>query len=107
MALVLLSGLYLLLVALAAYALGGYVAGRLRAGLSTATADEMDFRDGLHGFLVWSLATLLTALFLLMASSATTRLAAPSGGAAGPSGVEPAPKLLVVDPQRRCRCREH
>jgi hypothetical protein len=103
MALVLLSGLYLVIVALAAYALGGYVAGRLRAGLPTATADEIDFRDGVHGLLVWSLATLLTALFLLMASSATTRLAAPSGGAAGPSTSVAGENTVALDLDRLLR----
>src|SRR3954468_11963261 len=41
-----LTGLYLLLVALASYSLGGYIAGRLRARLSAGTADEIEFRDG-------------------------------------------------------------
>ena len=58
--LILLSGLYLLLVAFVTYGLGAYVAGRLRARLSAATADEVEFRDGVHGLLVWALATLLT-----------------------------------------------
>src|SRR5881392_1883261 len=45
-ALQLLSGLYLVLVALAAYGMGGYLAGRLRSRLSPATPDEIEFRDG-------------------------------------------------------------
>src|SRR5215207_6388549 len=39
--LVLLSGLYLILVAILAYAVGGYVAGRLRVPLIGAHADEI------------------------------------------------------------------
>ena len=74
-ALWILSGLYLVLVALAAYGLGGYVAGRLRSKLAPASADEIEFRDGVHGLLVWSLATLLTATLLVFAASAATRLA--------------------------------
>jgi hypothetical protein len=54
MALVLLSGLCLVLVALASYGLGGYMAGRLRSGLSPATPDEINFRVGVYGLLVWS-----------------------------------------------------
>jgi hypothetical protein len=51
-ALVILSGLYLILVALAAYGAGGYVAGRMRTGLtSAASAEEVEFRDGTHGVL--------------------------------------------------------
>jgi hypothetical protein len=102
-ALVLLSGLYLILVALAAYGLGGYLAGRLRAGLSAASPDEMDFRDGVHGLLVWSLATLLTALLLLVAASATTRLAAPSGGTAGPSTSVAGENIIALDTDRLLR----
>src|SRR5687768_8444964 len=61
-ALWLLSGFYLLLVALACYGLGGYVAGRTRLALVDATPDEIEARDGAHGLLVWALATLLTGL---------------------------------------------
>jgi len=81
-----LSGVYLILVALASYGLGGYVAGMLRERFApTARREDVELSDNIHGLLVWALATLLTALLLLMASSATTRLAAPSGGNAGPS----------------------
>ena len=46
-ALALLSGLYLLLTALAAFGLGGYVAGRLRERwLPGAHTDVVEFRDG-------------------------------------------------------------
>jgi hypothetical protein len=103
MALVLLSGLYLVLVALASYGLGGYLAGRLRMGLSLANTEETDFRDGVHGLLVWALATLLTALLLLMAASATTRLAAPSGGAVGPSTSVAGENIIALDVDRLLR----
>src|SRR5690349_6254713 len=49
LALVALSGLYLILVALISYGIGGYVAGRMRPRRSGGTADEIDFRDGVHG----------------------------------------------------------
>jgi hypothetical protein len=103
MPLVLLSGLYLVLVALAAYGLGGYVAGRLRPGVTLANADETDFRDGVYGLLVWALATLLTALLLLIAASAATRLAAPSGGAVGPSTSVAGENIIALDVDRLLR----
>jgi hypothetical protein len=78
-ALVLLSGLYLMLAALAAYGLGGYVAGRLRPRLSAATPEEAEFRDGAHGLLVWAVATLLTAALAFATAQALTRLGAPAG----------------------------
>jgi hypothetical protein len=81
-----LSGVYLILVALASYGLGGYIAGMLRERpAATARREDVELSDNIHGLLVWALATLLTALLLLMASSATARLAAPSGGNAGAS----------------------
>jgi hypothetical protein len=60
-ALALLGGLWLLLTALASFGLGGYLAGRLRAPWSVAAPDEVEFRDGLHGLLVWGLAIILGA----------------------------------------------
>jgi hypothetical protein len=56
--LVALSGLYLVLVALISYGVGGYVAGRMRVRLSGGTPDEIEFRDGVHGAAAWALDTL-------------------------------------------------
>src|SRR4051812_18265570 len=44
-ALSLLSGLWLLLASLGSFALGGYLAGRVRSTWATG-ADEIEFRDG-------------------------------------------------------------
>ena len=38
--------------------LGGYLAGRLRIPLRPHTRDEVEFRDGIYGLLVWAIATL-------------------------------------------------
>ena len=66
--LALLGGLWLLLTALAAFGLGGYLAGSLREAWSTAPPDAVEFRDGIHGLLVWGLAILMGALLTLSAS---------------------------------------
>ena len=64
------------------------MAGRLRSRLTGGAADEIEFRDGVHGLLVWALATLLAGLLALGAAQALTRLAAPAGGqAAGATSV--------------------
>jgi hypothetical protein len=103
-ALVLLSGLYLILAALAAFGLGGYVAGRLRTRwTSTATTDEIDFRDGTHGLLVWALAVVLTALLAFATATAATRLAAPSGGNAGPTTSVGGENIIAYDLDRLFR----
>src|SRR5262245_34784188 len=56
--LALLSGFWVLVVAVGSMALGGYLAGRVRSSWST-DADEIEFRDGVHGLLVWALAVVI------------------------------------------------
>jgi hypothetical protein len=46
---------------LAASAVGGYMAGRLRTKWVSVHTDEVYFRDTAHGLLAWAVATLLTA----------------------------------------------
>lgn len=88
-ALALLSGLWLLLTAIASFALGGYLAGRLRATGESTTADEVELRDGLHGLLVWGLAILIGAALALglartAAAPATGNVLAPTASTAEP-----------------------
>jgi hypothetical protein len=47
---------------LAASAVGGYMAGRLRTRWASIHTDEVYFRDTAHGLLAWAVATLLTAM---------------------------------------------
>src|SRR5438874_335268 len=54
--LTLLSGIWVLVVAIGGFALGGYIAGRTRSGWAGVGEDEVEFRDGVHGLLVWGLA---------------------------------------------------
>jgi hypothetical protein len=75
----LIAGLYLLFVALMAFGLGGYVAGRMRAPLNIATP-EIEFRDGIHGLVTWGLAVILTAVFALWTASVAASALQPSGG---------------------------
>jgi hypothetical protein len=49
---------------LAASAVGGYMAGRLRTKWTSLHTDEVYFRDTAHGFLAWAVATLLTAMLV-------------------------------------------
>jgi hypothetical protein len=100
-ALVLLSGLYVVLAALASYGLGGYLAGLMRTRLSSG--EDTDLRDGLHGLLVWALATLLTAVIGLATVQSLTRLAAPSSGQAGPSTSVGGENLIAYDLDRLFR----
>lgn len=56
--------LWLSFTQIAASGMGGYLAGRLRTKWAGVHTDEVYFRDTAHGFLAWSVATLLTAALL-------------------------------------------
>lgn len=61
--------IWVIFMQLAASALGGYIAGRLRTKWVALHTEEVAFRDTAHGFLAWAVATLITAW--LAASTAT------------------------------------
>ena len=63
------TALYLMVVALLASAMGGYVAGRLRTRWVGVHTHEVFFRDTAHGFLAWAFATVIGAGFLAAAAS--------------------------------------
>jgi hypothetical protein len=70
-ALAMLSGLYVILTTIASFGFGGYIAGRLRSRwAASADTDEVEFRDGIHGLLVWALALALGALLASVAAAA-------------------------------------
>jgi hypothetical protein len=75
------TGLYLVVMAMIASSVGGYMAGRLRSRWPGAHTREVFFRDTAHGFLAWAFATLLSAVLLTQSASALV-----SGAAAALSG---------------------
>lgn len=78
-ALWLLTGIYLLLQALVSFAAGGYVAGRLRQRWgATMSADEIDFRDGMHGLMAWAVGALIGAIVLALTAGSFATRAAPA-----------------------------
>jgi hypothetical protein len=88
-ALWLLSGIYLIMVALISFGLGGYIAGRLAPDTTAADAGEIEHRDGMHGLAAWAIAVVLTVLVsTLIAGAAASRSASrqtvPSATAAEP-----------------------
>jgi hypothetical protein len=65
-----------------AFMAGGYVAGRMRSRWHES-GHEADFRDGLHGGLVWAVGVVIgAALFLSTAGSVAKTGAEAAGGAA-------------------------
>ncbi|MBV8747245.1 MAG: hypothetical protein JO134_19600 [Xanthobacteraceae bacterium] len=101
--LILLSALYLFLVAFVSYGVGGYLAGRLRARLSGATTDEVEYVDGVHGILAWAIATLLAGLLALGAVQAASRLAGPSVTQSGAGTSVAGENIIAFDLDRLFR----
>ena len=87
-ALWLLSGVYLILVALVSFGFGGYVAGRIRTGRSAEPSD-LEHRDGLHGLAAWAIAVVLTVLITALVGSATLARAPLARSAPSASAAEP------------------
>lgn len=77
------AGFYLIVVAMLASTVGGYLAGRLRTQWSTVHEHERFFRDTAHGFLVWALATAVSAAVL---GGAATHIIAGFSAGAAPAG---------------------
>ncbi len=76
------AALWGLIVPIGSLLAGGYIAGRMRAPREGADEAEAEFRDGLHGALVWGVAVLFGALLTFFAASATAQTGL-SIGAAG------------------------
>jgi hypothetical protein len=64
------TGLYLIVIAMLSSSIGGYIAGRLRAGWAGVHSDEVYFRDTAHGFVTWAFASVIGAI--LLATPATS-----------------------------------
>lgn len=84
---IVLTAVWLLLTLIAAYLAGGYIAGRMRRRVETASRDEITTRDGINGLVVWGLGTILTAVMLTSvigtAARTASSVAATAGQAAG------------------------
>lgn len=91
------SILWITFMSLAASAVGGYMAGRLRTKWVSLHTDEVYFRDTAHGLLAWAISTLAMATLLTSVAAgilgAGTRasaevaggVAAAAAGASGPA----------------------
>jgi hypothetical protein len=73
------TGLYFIVMAMISSAVGGYLAGRLRAKWIGVQTTEVLFRDTAHGFLAWAAASVLGAI--LLASPASSLIGGTLSGA--------------------------
>ena len=92
-----LSGIFLIFVALCAFGFGGYAAGRMRPAMRANPGDESEFRDGMHGIIMWGLVILISAVLATLAALAATRATAPSGGTAGPAASVAGENILASE----------
>lgn len=65
-----------------AFGIGGYVTGRLRTRWVDVNSDEVYFRDTAHGFLVWALSAVVSAIMVGSALSSMASGAAKIGASA-------------------------
>ena len=73
-ALAVISALYTAVTLVAAFAGGGYVAGRMRLPAAEELA-EHEFRDGAHGFAVWALTLFVAGLMAAFGAAGTLKTA--------------------------------
>jgi len=97
--LALLSGLWIIVVTAGSYALGGYLAGRVRSSWK-ADPDEVEFRDGAHGLLVWALGVVLSIALLWATAAAHTAV---NNATATPRESAGAPGFLAYELDRLFR----
>ncbi|CAN1721779.1 conserved membrane protein of unknown function [Hyphomicrobium sp. 1Nfss2.1] len=55
------------------FLVGGYIAGRMRHAWADASSEEVQFRDGMHGLLVWALGIFIAAMLAAMATGGAVR----------------------------------
>jgi hypothetical protein len=80
---------------------GGYVAGRMRSRW-LEPGHEAEFRDGLHGGLVWAVGVLISALLVFATAGVVARTGADVAGKAAASMASPGdPMDLVLDTMLR------
>jgi hypothetical protein len=70
-ALWLLSGIYLILVALISFGVGGYAAGHIRANAGATDITDVEHRYGVHGLAAWAIAVVLMVLIAALVGSTT------------------------------------
>jgi hypothetical protein len=96
--LAILSGFWIIVVTVGSFALGGYLAGRVRSTW-IASPDEVEFRDGAHGLMVWGIGVLIGAVLLAVTATtfAASNVSSPARDTAG------APSFLSYEIDRLFR----
>ena len=80
---VIVSAVWIMVTLVSSYMTGGYIAGRMRRRIDTATADEITARDGINGLVVWGLGIVVSVLVLGSVVSTTLSTAGSIASSAG------------------------
>lgn len=84
------AGFWMILVAVWSFALGGYLAGRMRHRHSGASASEVNFRDGTHGAVVWAVSVTIGAIIAALSAASIVGSGIEAGAnAARGAGADP------------------
>jgi hypothetical protein len=89
------GALWLVFAQAVGFAVGGYVAGRLRRGPASLHSDEVRFRDGANGLIVWAIGVVLTFFFV---AAAVNKIGSAAGEAAA-TGATAVAENAVGQPQ--------
>jgi hypothetical protein len=85
-----------------AFMAGGYIAGRMRTRWNETTQHEVEFRDGLHGGLVWAVGLVIGVAILMASAGAAARTGIETAGrAAATTASSTDPTDLLLDTMLR------
>ena len=70
------AAFWTLVVPIFSFLIGGYIAGRMRAAWENANADEVEFRDGIHGLLVWAVSIVFGGLLAFLSAGSIAQSSA-------------------------------
>lgn len=94
-----------IIIEVAAFGLGGYIAGRLRTKWANLHGDEVYFRDTAHGFVTWALGTLVAICLVTSATGQFAKTSAEVGtvaiGGAGAAAAAAGPGMMAGAPGAR------
>jgi hypothetical protein len=91
------AAFWVIAVPIASFLVGGYLAGRMRAPWGDSNRDEVEFRDGVHGLLVWATSVVISGIlaFLVATGAAHVGAQAISTAASSTSAVSTAADALA------------
>lgn len=91
------AAFWMIAMPIVSFLIGGYIAGRMRAPRGDALQDEVQFRDGVHGLLVWATGILIGGVLAFLVASSAAQVGAATIGAAAsnPSAVATAADALA------------